>query len=777
MSPTVDQPVPGSTGPQGPQGLQSAQGVRGSPGTQAVGSIAGLTGDGAGNVNVSGSFTSNGLKSKLTPVCDVTTYGAVGDCSSNGSTEHCTDNTAAIQAAIDACYLEGGGVVFLQLNPANPNGGTTYYVASSLNPKGVSIRGAGGRSAFYPKDAVRGAPGKDVFNVIDPTVGGYVNPYMSFVWEDFGIIVDDSMDASASFTHRKPGKTCNDVTAKKGSAVITSSTCEFVPGDVGQNVKLIDGTNTLSTTIASVSTMGASGFGVSSATLAANWTYTTRTNTTLYVSVMNMPVTQRVGNCALAYDDTTGAGHGGPNGGVFRNLQIVTTSGNAQNNVCAFFFQGVAGQPYASQWDNIFWRTAWGFVAVEADNPTHGTNGALGDLNQFQDLFIESNYPLVTYDGDWIRWDGGQIADAWFGPQILDFGVPTNESSANYWTIKNEEFEQQGAPSSGGGWRIEGANHRIEGSTLGNSGYTAPAQWDAYISRCTNCIVTGNLNVTGGLNHIELADGADHAIVNDTGLGNLCAKGREFSPLNSQEPGLWTACSAIDSRQNLAFAHTADFVANGNELTPFNNQADLWIWPRDLETSVGQSYNVVPDATSESGAYLVIPGMTGFIGLNGTGTISIGPSNSGPNLPATKVHVCGRAKIDSGITTTSFQLWVDGNSVGSTGANLTTTYSTSCFDSDLSSFSGKAAMFVVGPNSVAVDLAWLSVHAWPDAVNVKGPVTATTFQVGTTQLAVPSSRQTVGAILCVKAAGPPLVYGTCTSVTIRGTALRCTVCN
>ena len=63
--------------------------------------------------------------SKVSPNCDVTAYGAVGDCTQGGSAASCTDNTTAIQSAVNACYLTGGSVL-LPPNPGVTWGQTVY---------------------------------------------------------------------------------------------------------------------------------------------------------------------------------------------------------------------------------------------------------------------------------------------------------------------------------------------------------------------------------------------------------------------------------------------------------------------------------------------------------------------------------------------------------------------------------------------------------------------------------------------------------------------------
>ena len=681
-----------------------------------------LTSGGTGATSASGALASLGGQQTI----PVTAYGAVGDCTAAGPSANCTDNTSAIQAAINAAYTSGGSV-YLPVNPATANAATVYYVAATLNPKGVSIYGPQGAGGPWGNVMIRGAAGKDVFAVGDPSFSGYTTPRTTFVWQDFGIIVDDSVDASANFPHRRPGRVCSDIAATNGSSTITSASCEFDPGDVGQKVTLSDGTNTLSTSIASVGP--STGYLSNTAYLSTAWSYPTHTGSILYVSIMGLPTTATVGNCGLAYDDTSNAAAvNGPDQAVFRNLSIHTVSMLQQNNTCAFLFQGTGGQPYADTFDNLSIRTAWGFLAILSDTSGSGTNAALGDLNELRNVAFETNYPWVSYDGGWTRWYGGQIADARFGPQVLEYNA-IQEIDADWWTIDNVELEDQGQVTPGGGWRIEGLNHKISNTALGGGAILSPAQWDAFDSKCVGCVDTGGLNITGKLNDIELVDGADLATINDTGLGNRCSLGRLFNPASGIEPSVFRSCSATDSRQTQAFAHTGDFVANGDELTPYNNQADLWMWPEDL-VQTGTSYPVVTDSASETGSHLSISagGEVDLSVLNQS-TIMVGPANTGANLPATKVHICARMRADSGSGNVSFWLQTGSTQIATISPGLTTTYSTSCFDADLTTLSGQAAAFYLYTSTTPTDLAWISVHPWPNAENVNGAVNATSFEV------------------------------------------------
>ena len=90
-------------------------------------------------------------------VVNVMTYGAIGDCTPNGSTTGCTDNAAAIQAAINDAFTEGKAVFF----PVGATMPTIYYSSKTLDPEGVSLYGTSGEgvrnyAGFYPLTGVRG---------------------------------------------------------------------------------------------------------------------------------------------------------------------------------------------------------------------------------------------------------------------------------------------------------------------------------------------------------------------------------------------------------------------------------------------------------------------------------------------------------------------------------------------------------------------------------------------------------------------------------------------
>lgn len=113
-------------------------------------------------------------------VHDVKAYGAAGD----GTTE----DTTAIQAALDDAHISGNPVFF----PAG------HYLTDTLNWKGQSLYGVG-HSVPGAEDSgtiIRGKPGKDVFQVTDGSMDMKTNPYV----RDMKIYVDATVDAKNSFS-------------------------------------------------------------------------------------------------------------------------------------------------------------------------------------------------------------------------------------------------------------------------------------------------------------------------------------------------------------------------------------------------------------------------------------------------------------------------------------------------------------------------------------------------------------------------------------------------
>ena len=668
---------------------------------------------------------SNVLNANVNGVFTITKYGAVGDCAGSGATTACTDNHAAIQAAIDAAYPVNGAV-YLPANPSNVNTQTVYYVSLSIDPKGVSMYGPPGGSGpgnFYPTTnpvAVRGAPGKDVFATLDPVATGYVVPHVSFAMRDFTVLVDDSVDASASFPYRLPGRICWDVVAN-GTAVITSAAqCTFQPGDVGQAITA----GATTTTILSYQ---------SATQVTLNATVLAGTGVSAYISVMGMPVTQNIGNCGFAMPDNSGAASavGGPFHTDFTNFNIQSISNNGLNNSCGFFFQG-NNAPTWTRWQNVTAVANWPmwFVPQNQSAPSNSTQwGGINDFDDFKNVTLAGKYPFGMYSASFGSIERMQIYGAWAGPQFLT--AYNIEGAPHNWSIDIPEMEPiTGCPALGSVLRLSGYSHTLEHFSGGLCSASI-LQWDASFSTAKEFAAypLSAFNITGTLNSINWPKNGDWfglATTTDTGSGNQVITGSSSNPYGGSQPGrqqytgglagnVNTFGGATLSHGGLAFDRRADFVSKGAADYYFNDQ-DLWMWPNELMRD-GAAFTLATDATSETGqSVTTTSGVTLY--FNGTNNHDW---FHGSQVPAGKFRVY--VKIKSAASTSNWAMnvqalesavWTDiGTCAGATAAG--TSYQTINCDADGTGLTGD--QFRISVQSATQDgaVAWIAIRPYDSA--------------------------------------------------------------
>ena len=687
---------------------------------------------------------------KLSPELDVTNpaYGAVGDCTPGGSTASCTDNCTPLTNAFTAARMANVSVL-LPIN-ALSTGVTVYYTSCSINPQGVSFHGPSGSAGQSQANAgamavsVRGAPGKDVFDVPDPGASAPVLMSKGFTVRDIGISVDATVDASSSGTNnypnRLPGRMCFDAVAN-GTAVITSALqCQFQPGDAGQAI-LVHG---VTTTIASWQS-------ANQVTLAAS--VTSGTGLTAYISVAGLSATQTVGNCGFAMDASGLAGQygSGPLRADFTNVVIQVS--NAGNNTCGYFFQGNTA-PYQTKWDHNYVGGEFGFVFVPATTLAGqggGTSGqGLTDLNEFDNDWVVSNYPWISYGGNVDTIKAMQISGAIYGPQILTGnGLGASAATPSAWNIDIPEIEGGGTcpGTASTTLRISGRGHVVDRlSTSYCTGGTKPTfQWDASYSTITDLELVGeNFAVSGNLNTFTnpFFPVGVPASYNVTGVGNLfktCTtsnQGYGADPGRCQYAGLGSTVGGPPqlSRGSVVFNRTHDFVDKGAAAYYFNDE-DLWFWPNEV-MNASSAVTVVPDSTSDSGSAISVVGSNAYSlnGANGTQLLY------GSQVPAGKVRFYVKAKANASISW-SANLGAYASSTFTTlctiSTTLSTSYSVSYCDADASSYSGAITyMTLNAPGSGnTVSVAWLGIKPWFSDVEVNGPVNATSFQVSGSQIA------------------------------------------
>jgi hypothetical protein len=732
-------------------------------GTSAVPLASGGTGattpaGAAANVVNGQSIAPNVSASKMSPTCDVSSYSAVGDCTGGGSTSSCTDNHVAIQAAFNACYTSGGSVFFPPISPLF-TGPTVYYTSTPINPKGVSFYGPTGSAGQSQANtdgmlvSVRGAPGKDVFDVPDPGASAPVLASKGFAVRDIGISVDATVDASSSglgsFPNRLPGRTCFDAVAN-GTTVITSPVqCQFQPGDVGQAIL-----------VNSVSTKVASWQSANQVTLSAS--VTSGSSLTAYISVDGFSATQTVGNCGFAMDASGLAGNygNGPLRADFTDV-VIQINGSPTTNTCGYFFQGNAG-PYQSKWDHDFVGGEFGFVFVPPTTAAAlvGGNTCQGmcDFNEFDNTWITATYPWISYGGNVDTIKTMQISGALYGPQVLTGNGAVSgagEDVPSGWNIDIPEMEGE-CPSSGPAatsFRISGRAHKVDRLSTGfcASGTLPTFQWDASYSTVSDfTLAGGTFAISGNLNTFvnPFYPVGPPTSYNVTGLGNLLTTCSAADIGFGQDPGRCQYAGITNTgvpgttfgppqlrRGSVALNLTHDFISKGAAAYYFNDE-DLWIWPNEV-MNASSAVTVVQDSSSVTGAAISIVGTNSYSlnGSNGTAWFY------GSQVPASKVRFYIMAKANTSLSwnanLASYTSGTGYSTLCAISPTLTTSYAVYECDGDATSYSGTSAYMSLGAagtgNSVSV--AWIAIRPWSSDELVNGPVNATSFQVSGSPIA------------------------------------------
>jgi hypothetical protein len=691
-------------------------------------------------------ITPSTVAPKLSPEIDVTnpTYGAVGDClPGSGSTSSCTDNCTPLTNAFAAAHAAGVSVYF-PINPFFPQQ-TVYYTSCSINPQGVSFHGplgSAGQSQGYVGAmlvSVRGAPGKDVFDVPDPGASAPSLLNMGFSVRDIGINVDSTVDASSSgsnsFPNRLPGRTCFDVVAN-GTAVITSAVqCQFQPGDVGQAI-LVHG---VTTTIASYQS-------VNQVTLAA--TVTSGTGLTAYVSVMNLSATQTIGNCGFAMDASGlagGYGHG-PIRADFTNV-VIQINDVRTTNTCGYFFQGNVG-PYQTKFDHDFVGNDFGFVFAMPNTAAGQAGGytcqGLCDFNTFDDTWITATYPWVSYGGNDDKIVGMQLSGALFGPQILtgngESGVAETVAPSS-WSIDIPEVEGacENITPVATSFRITGHLHQVNRLSLQYCSYGNTFQWDASMSTVADLLLAqGTAAITGNQNTFTnpFYPVGPPATYNVTGVGNQLIScnagdiGYGQTPGRCQYAGIGAVTNSTVqlSRGGFALGRTGDFIGKGAVNYYFNDD-DLWVWPTELMNPYAL-VTPVQDSSSVTGTAIQMTGSSSptFYGSDSASWVF------GEQLPAGKMRLYIMAKANTSLSwyavLASYSSGTGYNALCTVSATLTTSYAVYECDGDATAYPGTTGYISLGPAGTGntVSIAWIAFRPWSADGLVTGTQTAGGFK-------------------------------------------------
>ena len=636
-------------------------------------------------------------------------FNAKGDC--------VTDDSAAIQAALNVQLTSTPQIT--AYFPAPPGG---CYLTSTLTVTGASMQGqigAGASGAIGAGVVIKGKPGEDILHEPDPNTANSVNPRAGWSIRDTVFQVDGTVDVSNTLgAHRWPGKWTNDGSINASSYTFTSPDQEITCGDIGENI-LVKGAGAggadLSTTIANVFPCWANyGSGGVTVTLTAA-AGTSVTNAYSYITPAHIPVTQHIGNCALAGDNFDGnPAHWVISGGVgslepsLWNVTITMygTVPNVRNNTCGIYF-GAAWNPYMLDAKNLWLvNTAYGIVEGTPDtNPMMG--GVGNDFQKFDHGWWTGNiYPWISYNNGEMMMDDIQIAVAYgiaaaSGPQVLQVGS-ASEYLPSSWYIHVPEMEYVENEA----WRIEGGSATVVSTELCD-GQTGTI--DTIDSRFINSNCGGGLRLNGSGNWLDGAGGSNGNIVNQ-GMDNIYVGSGSAGSTGMRVTTPQT--STLNRGQQAWGTLTPDFVRNGT--APYYSDHDLFIWPQDFTDAFGVIYNVIADSNSWTGNYVDIPSGGNFNYFNNmymlgrTGSSS--PANqivAGSNIPAGPVVVEFSYKCPS-ITSFLVNIKANGTTVGAVTPSCTTSYQTATVSADFTSYSGQAFGFALGAGEV--DIAWMAVE-------------------------------------------------------------------
>jgi hypothetical protein len=626
----------------------------------------------------------------------------------NAKGDGTSDDATAINAACVAA--KGYGPAATVYFPKPPN----FYLTGTLTEcANVSLLGQApglGNALGSGGVTIQGKPGQDIIHGTDPNTAN--PPTMrgdSWSISHLQFKLDDSVDASASFPHRWPGRWTQDGSIASGSAVLTAVKQEFTCSDVGTAIVVKGAGNSgadLITTIASLPTCNAGSNGSSTATLAAPAT-TSVSNARVYVSVRGASANRTLGNCAIGEDNFDGNvanWHYRPVSSypMMQDVSFVTTSGGNQNNSCAIYL-GAAWAPYGFNVEHVnIQRYVWGVVQGMPD--TNPGLAAIGqDYQKWSHMLFQVSYPWISYNGSNFIIQGWQLASA-YGPIISGVNSAT-EWGAGHWLINVPEFEQD---TSGIGWIIKGNGHEFESTVL--SPGSATSYLEAFGTHCDTCLINGNLTINNSANHLEFGDYVNELLTGgyvDNGTNNVVIGSLRTSPYKGKQP---TRRVAIAQTREPGYINsvTPEFLASGNPLAPYLNQQDLLFFPQDYLWDTQPA--IVADPSSFSGKYIAITlsgahqGYAQFNMNSAQGTPIIGKQ-----IPATQVIVYDSAKCPTG-TTYNMLIYANGVQIASSAVPCSTTYATNSLTVDLSPYSGQTFLtgwaLTTGPE---VDDAWSAV--------------------------------------------------------------------
>lgn len=723
----------------------------GSGGTGATTADAALSAlNGLSLVTTAAQTLAGPLNASVNSRLNVIAYGAKGDCS--------TDDTAAFNAAQAAAIAMGtGNSLPAVLDLPKPPGGC--YIVNDWDWKGVSLEGQpsglGPSGVSTYNVTLRSSPGHDIIRKPDPSLTAEASKlYAGWSIRNISFVVNNSVapvvtvNGSPVNAHRWPGRWFDDGAMTAGSTVFTTTRGVVTCADVGQPIQVngagAGGTN-LVTTIASVAPCWTAGSGNSwqVVNLAAAAS-TTVSNAHTYVSIMGLPVTQTLGNCAIAMDrmdgksaDWVGTLDVG-NYGRMENVVFQTTNGN-NNYSCGLFAQG--GQLYGVDVRQFGVYSSYMGIAQVGTELNSYSQCSSGDFERWDHgIFLYNTVPWLSYNGLSQHLTDIQVT-AFSGFHIMTLANQVYDSP-NGWLIDVASFE---TPYGATAWGhvITGLSHLLTrtGMTSGASGQMG--YFEATASTCRSCGLT-NTYLDGYGN--SFTSDSNQANFQNRGLNNHVTWAHAASSYDSLPSNYNVNLLPAKGRSNDVNRYTTDFLDDGNYGTMYNHD-DNFIWPTDIEynnnggTLPWLSY-VVPDSTSPTGYYVSLSSGVAFSQFQPYIQRGVVTSSFivGTTLPNTGAFLYLMAKCPAG--TTSFTPYFGNSGASHTSPTLscTTSYQTYAISLAYNSGDMGATEFIgAASGSNPFYVAWFYVKPYTSLNGVVTTGTGPAIPTGPTSVSVANS--------------------------------------
>ncbi|HMG84948.1 MAG TPA: hypothetical protein VK574_04365 [Terracidiphilus sp.] len=607
-------------------------------------------------------------------------YGATGACT--------TDDSTAIQKAENVAATTHQVLYF----PLPPGG--CYLM--SITWHGTTFVGQQAGTQGQPV-ILRSKPGLDVLHVLDPTSN-------TFIWNKFWkmenifFLVDNS--SAGNFPHRWPGRWFDDATIPSGNlSTLYTANSQINCSDIGQAIQVNgagpSGAN-LVTTIASVAPCWSLGGASNSSWIAITLTSPasrTVTNAHAYLSLLGLPVTTNIGNCAIGMDDVDGNTADWTNpwqaaGSLYSSMSNISfyAVNTGTNNVCGVYTQGTWGM-YGLDVQNFEFRGQTFGVVIGSSELNSFDQSSAGDYMKFNHGSLESiTYPWIQVNGQDLKIEDTEIT-AQNGPQFVGLGN-VNFDAFKSAQISVPEFEGNTGTY---GYRVEGAQNTFTNTEL-TGGAGATAYLETQGARCINCSMGGGtLNVGGADNKLDFSSLVG-VTVNDLGLGNRIWYGTNPNPFDSIPQAYSIPAVPTKGLTDQSGRVSGDFIRDGNFSTPYNSE-NLLIWPNDILFNKSGTPGLWPlsvqkDAASPSGAYVILPINSAIASFAQFSTNNFNLT-VGTNIPAGLVTVSAMAKCPSAYALSEIAIAANGSLLNGTSITCSTKYQLYSFTANLAPYSGK----------------------------------------------------------------------------------------